>query len=167
MSFGDTTLTVIGNLTADPDLRFAPNGNAVASFTIAATRRTYDQSTNSWKDGDTLFMRAVAWKQLAEQIAESLTKGTRVIAHGRLKQRDYEKDGIKRTIVELDIEEIGPSLKYATAKVTRVTGNGAPHPATQAGPTAHDAWSTPAPAGTPAAVGANGSDWSHDSEPPF
>jgi single-strand DNA-binding protein len=117
---GDTTLVITGNLTADPTLRFTPAGAAVANFTVASTPRTFDRQTNEWKDGEPLFMRCSAWKQLAENVAESLTKGCGVIAQGRLKQRSYEtKEGEKRTVVEMDIEEIGPSLKWATAKVTR------------------------------------------------
>lgn len=156
MSIGDTTLTVAGNLTADPDLRFIQGSGApVTTFTIAATRRTYDQNTNAWKDGDTLFLRAVAWRELAEHTAESLTKGTRVIAHGRLKQRTYEDtEGVKRTIVELEVEEIGPSLKYATARVTKTTRDSAPHPA--AGPDQADPWASPAPAGAAGPGGADG-----------
>jgi single-strand DNA-binding protein len=147
MSIGDTTLTVAGNLTADPDLRFLPNSStAVATFTIAATRRTYDQNAGAWKDGDTLFLRAVVWRELAEHVTESLTKGTRVIAHGRLKQRTYEDaEGVKRTIVELEVEEIGPSLKYATARVTKTTRDGAPHPTADSDQA--DPWASPAPAG--------------------
>ncbi|MEU0939887.1 single-stranded DNA-binding protein [Embleya sp. NPDC005971] len=117
---GDTLITVIGNLTADPELRFTPSGAAVANFTVASTPRTFDRQTNEWKDGEPLFMRCSAWKQLAENVAESLTKGTGVIAQGRLKQRSYEtKEGEKRTVVELEVDEIGPTLKWATAKITK------------------------------------------------
>ncbi|WP_139061897.1 single-stranded DNA-binding protein, partial [Tsukamurella pulmonis] len=108
----DTTLTVIGNLTADPELRFTPSGVAVANFTIASTPRTFDKNTNEWKDGDALFLRCNLWREFAEHVADSLTKGTRVIASGRLKQRSYDdRDGQRRTIVELEVEEIGPSLR--------------------------------------------------------
>ncbi len=116
---GETTITVVGNLTDDPELRFTPSGAAVANFTIASTPRTFDKTTNEWKDGDALFLRASVWRQAAENVAESLTKGMRVIATGVLKQRSYEKDGQKRTVVEMEIEEIGPSLKYAQAKVVK------------------------------------------------
>lgn len=118
----ETTLTIIGNLVADVELRFTPSGAAVASFTIASTPRTFDKTTNEWKDGEALFMRCSVWRQAAENTAASLTKGMRVIATGRLKQRSYETtDGEKRTVYEMDVEEIGPSLKYATAHVNRTT----------------------------------------------
>jgi single-strand DNA-binding protein len=117
---GDTVITVIGNLTADPELRFTASGAAVASFTIASTPRTFDRSTNEWKDGEALFLRCSLWRQAAENAAESLTKGMRVIAQGRLQQRSYEtREGEKRTVIELQVDEIGPSLKYASAKVNR------------------------------------------------
>jgi single-strand DNA-binding protein len=117
---GETVITVVGNLTDDPELRFTPSGAAVASFTVAATPRTFDRNTNEWKDGDALFLRCSIWRQAAENVAESLTKGMRVVVQGRLKQRSYEtREGEKRTVVELDVEEVGPSLKYATAKVTK------------------------------------------------
>jgi len=117
---GETVITVVGNLTDDPELRFTPSGAAVASFTVASTPRTFDRATNEWKDGDALFLRCSIWRQAAENVAESLTKGMRVVVQGRLKQRSYEtREGEKRTVVELDVEEIGPSLKYATAKVTK------------------------------------------------
>lgn len=123
---GETVITVVGNLTGDPELRFTPSGAAVASFTVASTPRTLDKQTNEWKDGDTLFLRCSIWRQAAENVAESLTRGTRVIVQGRLKQRSYEtKEGEKRTVVELDVEEIGPSLKTATAKVNKTTRQGA------------------------------------------
>src|ERR1700760_840728 len=117
---GETIVTVVGNLTADPELRFTPSGAAVASFTIASTPRTFDRNTNEWKDGEALFLRCSIWRQAAENVAESLTRGMRVIASGRLKQRSYEtREGEKRTVIELDVEEVGPSLKYASAKVNR------------------------------------------------
>ena len=117
---GETVITVVGNLTADPELRFTPSGAAVASFTIASTPRTFDRNSNEWKDGEALFLRCSIWRQAAENVAESLQRGMRVIASGRLKQRSYEtREGEKRTVIELDVEEIGPSLKYATAKVNR------------------------------------------------
>lgn len=122
---GETMITVVGNLTEDPTLKFTQSGAAVVSFTIASTPRTFDRTSNEFKDGDALFMRCSAWRELAEHAAESLTKGMRVVAQGRLKQRSYEtREGEKRTVVELDVEEIGPSLRYATAKVTKATGSG-------------------------------------------
>jgi len=125
---GETTITLIGNLTNDPELRFTPAGAAVANFTIASTPRTFDKNSNEWKDGETLFLRSSVWREAAENVAESLTKGMRVIASGVLKQRSYEKDGEKRTVIEFEVDEIGPSLKYANAKVNRTqrSGNGAP-----------------------------------------
>src|SRR6201995_494020 len=122
---GDTIITVVGNLTGDPELRFTPSGAAVANFTIASTPRQFDRQSNEWKDGDTLFLSCSIWRQAAENVAESLQKGMRVVAQGRLKQRSYEtREGEKRTVVELDVEEVGPSLKYATAKVARVQRSG-------------------------------------------
>ncbi|GAA2659163.1 single-stranded DNA-binding protein [Streptomyces aculeolatus] len=122
---GETVITVVGNLTDDPELRFTPSGAAVANFTIASTPRTFDRQTNEWKDGDPLFLRASIWRQAAENVAESLTRGTRVVAQGRLRQRSYEtQQGEKRTVVELEVDEIGPALRYATAKVTKTTGRG-------------------------------------------
>ncbi|MBX9244895.1 single-stranded DNA-binding protein [Actinotalea ferrariae] len=122
---GDTVITVIGNLTGDPELRFTPSGAAVANFTIASTPRQFDRQTDEWKDGDTLFMRCSIWREAAENVAESLTKGTAVIAQGRLVQRSYEtREGEKRTVVELQVDEIGPSLRRATAKVTRAQRSG-------------------------------------------
>ena len=116
---GDTTLTIVGRLTADPELRFTPSGAAVANFTIASNPRTFDKATNEWKDGDALFLRCSAWRDLAENIADSLTKGCAVIAQGRLTQRNYEtREGEKRTVVELAVDAIGPDLRRASAKVT-------------------------------------------------
>lgn len=116
----ETTITVIGNLTADPELRFTTSGSAVANFTIASTPRSFDKTTNDWKDGETLFLRSSVWREAAENVAETLAKGTSVIAQGRLKQRSYDtKEGEKRTVIEFEVDEIGPSLRYATAKVTR------------------------------------------------
>jgi single-strand DNA-binding protein len=117
---GETIITVVGNLTADHELRFTPSGAAVASFTIASTPRTFDRNSNEWKDGDALFLRCSIWRQAAENVAESLQRGMRVVASGRLKQRSYEtREGEKRTVVEMEVDEVGPSLKYATAKVNR------------------------------------------------
>ncbi|MGQ0467071.1 MAG: single-stranded DNA-binding protein [Sporichthyaceae bacterium] len=122
---GDTTITLIGNLVDDPELRFTPSGAAVANFRIASTPRAFDRASNEWKDGESLFLSCNVWRQLAEHVAESLTKGTRVIVSGRLKQRSYEtKEGEKRTVYEVEVEEIGPSLRYATAKLTRNSGGG-------------------------------------------
>lgn len=139
----DTIITVVGNLTGDPELRFIPSGSAVANFTIASTPRSFDKQSNEWKDGEALFLRCSIWREAAEQVAESLTKGMRVIAQGRLVQRSYEKDGDKRTVVELQVDEIGPSLKYATAQVTR-RQKGAP-PAQPGGFSAPQQSSAPAP----------------------
>jgi single-strand DNA-binding protein len=173
---GETTITVIGNLTNDPELRFTPAGHAVANFTIASTPRTFDKQTNEWVDGETLFLRSSLWREAAENVAESLTKGMRVIVSGRLKSRTYEtKEGEKRTVVELEVDEIGPSLRYATAKVARKAkanqggGNGswsgggggqANSSAGQLPP--DDPWATP---GNTASAGGWGN--GPDSEPPF
>ncbi|MGY1780706.1 single-stranded DNA-binding protein [Geodermatophilus sp. SYSU D01036] len=122
---GDTVITVIGNLTSDPELRFTPSGAAVADFTIASTPRTLDRQTQEWKDGDALFLRCSCWRQMAENVAGSLTRGSRVMAQGRLKQRSFEtKEGEKRTVIELEVDEIGPSLRYATATVAKVARSG-------------------------------------------
>ncbi|EHB55049.1 single-stranded DNA-binding protein [Mycolicibacterium vinylchloridicum] len=122
---GDTTITVVGNLTADPELRFTPSGAAVANFTVASTPRTFDRQTNEWKDGEALFLRCNIWREAAENVAESLTRGSRVIVQGRLKQRSFEtREGEKRTVVELEVDEIGPSLRYATAKVNKASRSG-------------------------------------------
>ena len=130
---GDTIMTVIGNLTADPELRFTASGAAVANFTVASTPRQFDRQSNEWKDGETLFMRCSVWREAAENVAESLTRGSRVIVSGRLKQRSFDtKEGEKRTVIELEVDEIGPSLRYATAavqKATRSSGAGAGAPA--------------------------------------
>ncbi|WP_347349957.1 single-stranded DNA-binding protein [Intrasporangium sp.] len=122
---GDTVITIIGNLTADPELRFTPSGAAVANFTVASTPRMFDRNNNEWKDGETLFLRCSIWRDAAENVAESLQKGMRVIASGRLKSRSYEtKEGEKRTVIELEVDEIGPSLRSATAKVNRTQRGG-------------------------------------------
>ncbi|UQE75008.1 single-stranded DNA-binding protein [Gordonia sp. PP30] len=121
----DTVITVVGNLTADPELRFTASGAPVANFTVASTPRTFDRQTNEWKDGEALFLRCSIWRDAAENVTESLTKGTRVIVQGKLKQRSYEtREGERRTVVELEVDEIGPSLRYATAKVTRTPRGG-------------------------------------------
>jgi single-strand DNA-binding protein len=155
---GETIITVVGNLTADPELRYTQNGLPVANFTIASTPRNFDRQTNEWKDGEALFLRASVWREYAEHVAGSLTKGTRVIATGRLKQRSYEtREGEKRTSIELEIDEIGPSLRYATAQVirsaggsNRSSGSGGYDGASSAGdsepwatPGANDAWAAP------------------------
>lgn len=122
---GETVITVVGNLTSDPELRYTQTGLAVANFTIASTPRTFDRASNDWKDGEALFLRASVWREFAEHVAGSLSKGSRVIATGRLKQRNYEtKEGEKRTSFEIEVDEIGPSLRYATAQVTRTTSGG-------------------------------------------
>ncbi|WP_062070457.1 single-stranded DNA-binding protein [Demequina sediminicola] len=145
---GETPITVVGNLTADPELRFIQSGAAVVNFTVASTPRTFDRQSGDWKDGDTLFMRCSLWREAAENVAESLTKGTRVIVSGRLVQRSFESNGEKRSVVELQVDEVGPSLRYATAKVNRTQrqggsgggnnfGGGAP-----AGGSSNDPWAS-------------------------
>jgi len=122
---GETTICVVGNLTADPELRFLPSGAAVCNFTIASTPRTFDKATSEWKDGEALFLSCSIWRQAAENVAETLRKGMRVIAQGHLKQRSYEtQQGEKRTVIELEVDEVGPALRYATAVVTKSAGNG-------------------------------------------
>jgi single-strand DNA-binding protein len=122
---GETPITVVGNLTADPELRFTPSGAAVANFTVASTPRTFDKQSNEWKDGEALFLNCSVWRQAAENAAESLTRGMRVIVQGRLKARSYEtREGEKRTVFEIDVDEVGPSVKYATAKVTKTSRSG-------------------------------------------
>ncbi len=122
---GETPITVVGNLTADPELRFTPSGAAVANFTVASTPRTFDRQTNEWKDGEALFLNCSVWRQAAENAAESLVRGSRVIVSGRLKARSYEtREGEKRTVFEIDVDEVGPSLRYATAKVTKASRGG-------------------------------------------
>ena len=182
---GETIITVVGNLTSDPELRYTQNGLAVANFTIASTPRNFDRASNEWKDGEALFLRASVWRDFAEHVAGSLTKGSRVIATGRLKQRSYEtKEGEKRTSIELEVDEIGPSLRYATAQVTRSAGGagggggrgqvgggngggGGGRPQSQP---QSDPWGTPA--NVPASGGGGGNDgWSapgtYDDETPF
>lgn len=184
---GETVITVIGNLTNDPELRFTPSGSAVANFTIASTPRTFDRQANDWKDGETLFLRASVWRDAAENVAETLTKGTRVVAQGRLKSRSYDtKEGEKRTVMELEVDEIGPSLKYASAKVTRTQrrdnggggsnsggGFGGANVTTSGGQgwggqaPADDPWGAPSGGGGNSAMGGSGWDQGRDSEPPF
>jgi single-strand DNA-binding protein len=157
MAQGDVTVTVVGNLTNDPELRFTPSGAAVANFTVASTPRLLDKATNEWKDGDALFLRCSIWRQAAENVAESLQKGARVIVTGRLRQRSYEtKEGEKRTVVECEVDEVGPSLRYATAKVVKGQRGGGQSSGggSYDGPSASsvsqpsdDPWATPAPSG--------------------
>ena len=173
---GETVITVVGNLVDDPELRFTPSGAAVANFRIASTPRTFDRQTNEWKDGDALFLTCSVWRQAAENVAESLQKGMRVVVQGRLKSRQYEtREGEKRTVIEMEVDEVGPSLKYATAKVTRTqrSGSGGGYGAQQGGgQPANDPWATPAPQGAPAAGGQPANDpWGApgvgSEEPPF
>ncbi|MFF3755102.1 single-stranded DNA-binding protein [Streptomyces sp. NPDC002018] len=182
---GETVITVVGNLVDDPELRFTPSGAAVAKFRVASTPRTFDRQTNEWKDGESLFLTCSVWRQAAENVAESLQRGMRVVVQGRLKQRSYEdREGVKRTVYELDVEEVGPSLKNATAKVTKTTGRGGqggqggygggqgggnwgggPGGGGQqggGGAPADDPWATSAPAGggqQPQSGGGNGGGW--------
>ena len=165
MAAGDTTITMIGNLVDDPELRFTPSGAAVAKFRVASTPRYLDKATNEWKDGESLFLQCQIWRQAAENVAESLTKGMRVILSGRLKQRSYEtKEGEKRTVFEVEVDEVGPSLRNATAKVTRTqrAAGGAAAPAA-ADTFGDDPW---AAASTSPAGGGWGSPSTTD-EPPF
>src|SRR4051794_28920879 len=159
---GDTQITVVGNLVDDPELRFTPSGAAVANFRIASTPRTFDRQTNEWKDGEALFLSCSVWRQAAENVAESLQKGMRVVVQGNLRSRQYETGGgEKRTVFEIQVDEVGPSLKYATAKVTRTQrsggspyGGGGQQGGGQAGPSDNDPWATPAQGTAPAAGGA-------------
>jgi single-strand DNA-binding protein len=175
---GETTITVIGNLTDDPELRFTPSGAAVAKFRVASTPRTLDRNSGEWKDGEPLFLQCNVWRQVAENVAESLHRGARVIVSGRLRQRTYEtREGEKRTVMELEVDEIGPSLRYATAKVQKMSrssgggggnssggfgsgGNNSGGGAPSQGGYADDPWATAAPVGAP---GGN----NFDEEPPF
>ena len=162
---GDTTITLIGNLTGDPELRFTPSGAAVANFTVASTPRTFDRQTQEWKDGDAMFINCAAWRNLAENVAESLTKGSRVIVSGRLRSRSYEgREGEKRTVFEIEVDEIGPSLRYATAKVTRTSSSSGGGSSWQGGGSSAPSgdWSAPAPA-------AENDPWANaqSDEPPF
>jgi single-strand DNA-binding protein len=170
---GDTNITIVGNLTDDPDLRFTPNGAAVANFTVASTPRFFDKQTNEWKDGEALFLRCSIWRQAAENVAETLQRGARVIVTGRLKQRSYEtREGEKRTTFEVEVEEIGPSLKYATAKVTKTSRSGASSGGSFGGGGGNDPWASPAGASSGGAAASVGSDpWAApvggSDEPPF
>ncbi|MEU3721188.1 single-stranded DNA-binding protein [Streptomyces sp. NPDC031705] len=193
---GETVITVVGNLVDDPELRFTPSGAAVAKFRVASTPRIFDKQTNEWKDGEGLFLTCSVWRQAAENVAESLQRGMRVIVQGRLKQRSYEdREGVKRTVYELDVEEVGPSLKNATAKVAKTTGRGgqggygggggqqqgggnwggAPSGAPQGGGApSDDPWASSAPAGGQQQGGgggwggsSGGSGGGYSDEPPF
>ncbi|MBG6183671.1 single-strand DNA-binding protein [Arthrobacter sp. CAN_A214] len=180
---GETIITVVGNLTNDPELRFTPSGSAVANFTIASTPRTFDRQSNEWKDGETLFLRASVWREAAENVAETLTKGTRVVAQGRLKSRSYDtKEGEKRTVMELEVDEIGPSLRYASAKVSRTQrsgggggggfgGNNSGNSGSGSNPNWGGGQQAQQPADDPwgAPAGGNSQSWGNgaDSEPPF
>lgn len=167
---GDTTITVIGNLTDDPELRFTPSGAAVAKFRIASTPRFLDKASGEWKDGEPLFLSCNVWRQVAENVAESLQRGSRVIVSGRLRMRSYEtKEGEKRTVIELEVDEIGPSLRYATAKVQRMSRSGSGGYGASGGSNsggggfaADDPWATAAPAAASSSGGGN-----FDDEPPF
>lgn len=177
---GETVLTLVGNLTADPEIRFTPSGAAVASFTVASTPRTFDRQAGEWKDGQALFMRCSIWRDAAENVAESLTKGTRVIVQGRLVQRSYTtREGENRTVVEMQVDEIGPSLRYAKAQVTRqprgggqsgptAFGSGIGQPQQQAPvqPPAAGTWQAPQ-GGTPNDPWATGGQAAFRDEPPF
>jgi single-strand DNA-binding protein len=170
MAAGDVTITVIGNLTDDPELRFTPSGAAVAKFRVASTPRFLDRQTNEWKDGEPLFLSCNVWRQAAENVAESLRRGARVIVSGRLRQRSYEtREGEKRTVMELEVDEIGPSLRYATAKVQKMQrssgggfgsgGSNGGGGSSTGGGGFDDPWASAAPA--------TGGSGSFDEEPPF
>jgi single-strand DNA-binding protein len=181
MAAGDTVITVIGNLTADPELRFTPAGAAVANFTVASTPRIFDRNTNEWKDGEALFLRCNIWREAAENVAESLTRGSRVIVSGRLKQRSFEtREGEKRTVVELEVDEVGPSLKYATAKVNKTSrgggggggfgsnsGGGGNYNAGNSGGGRSEQGAAEDPWGSAPAAGSFGGGGRMDDEPPF
>ncbi|NLU84279.1 single-stranded DNA-binding protein [Rhodococcus sp. HNM0569] len=175
MAQGDTVITVVGNLTADPELRFTPAGAAVVNFTVASTPRIFDRQTNEWKDGEALFLRCNIWREAAENVAESLTRGSRVIVQGRLKQRSFEtREGEKRTVVELEVDEIGPSLKFATAKVNKASrgggggfggssgGSGGGRPQSNNSYGGDDPWGS-----APQASGSFGGSGGGSDEPPF
>ena len=167
---GETIITVVGNLTADPELRFTPSGAAVANFTVASTPRTFDRQTGEWKDGEALFLRCNIWRQAAENTAESLTRGMRVIVSGRLRQRSYEtREGEKRTVVEMEVDEVGPSLRYATAKVNKVSrqSGGSGGGGYGSAGSADDPWSSAPQVGSPAGVPGGSGNTGYDDEPPF
>ena len=156
---GETITTVLGNLTADPELRYTQNGLPVVNFTIASTPRSFDRTAQEWKDGEALFLRASCWREFAEHVAGSLTKRMRVIAQGRLRQRSYQdRDGVQRTAIELEVDEIGPSLRYATAQVTRAaSSSGQQRPAASA-PAQEEQWATETP---------GGGEWTYGDDTPF
>jgi single-strand DNA-binding protein len=170
MAQGDIQITLVGNLTSDPELRFTPSGAAVANFTVASSTRIFDKQTNEWKDGDTTFIRCNVWRQYAENVAETLTRGTRVIVTGRLKVRQYEtRDGGKGTSVECEVDDVGPVLRYATAKINKVSrgsggggyGDAAGGAPAGGGAPADDPWATGSPA-------SGGGGWGGSAEePPF
>jgi single-strand DNA-binding protein len=175
MAAGDTNITLVGNLVDDPELRFTPSGQAVAKFRVASTPRYRDQQSGEWKDGEALFLTCNIWRQAAENVAESLQRGARVIVQGRLKQRSYEtKEGEKRTVFEVEVDEVGPSLRYATARISKTTRSGG-----FGGQPADDPWATATPAATSASapstgwggngagVGGHGSSSGAADEPPF
>jgi single-strand DNA-binding protein len=183
---GETLITIVGNITNDPELRFTPSGAAVANFTVASTPRTFDRQSNEWKDGETLFMRCSVWRDAAENVAESLQRGTRVIVSGRLKSRTFDtKEGDRRTVIELDVDEVGPSLRYASAKVTKTSrgsGGGGGFGGSSGGygggggggfgggsGGTEDPWATgPAGGGSGGSGGGSGGSWGGSSEdPPF
>jgi single-strand DNA-binding protein len=179
---GDTQITVVGNLVDDPELRFTPSGAAVANFRIASTPRTFDKQSNEWKDGEALFLSCSVWRQAAENVAESLQKGMRVVVQGNLRSRQYEtREGEKRTVFEIQVDEVGPSLKYATAKVTRTQRSGGSsygggqQGGAQGGAPANDPWATPQGGGAPQGGGSGGAPandpWAtpgvSNDEPPF
>lgn len=168
MAAGDTVITLVGNLVDDPELRFTASGAAVANFRIASTPRIFDKQTNEWKDGDSLFLTCNVWRQAAENVAESLQRGMRVVVQGRLKQRSYEtRDGEKRTVYEVEVDEVGPSLKNATAKVTKVQRGGGGYGGGGGGSQpAEDPWASAAPAGDSWGGSASGGSAPSD-EPPF
>ena len=178
---GETVITLIGNLVDDPELRFTPSGAAVANFRIASTPRTFDRQSNEWKDGEALFLSCSVWRQAAENVAESLQKGMRVVVQGNLRSRQYEtREGEKRTVFEIQVDEVGPSLRYATAKVTRTQRSGGSsygggQGGGQGGPSDNDPWATPAQGqqSQPAAAGGTPANdpWAtpgvSSDEPPF
>ncbi|SRR5690554_451084 len=171
---GDTVITIVGNLTDDPELRFTPSGAPVANFRVASTPRTFDRQSGEWKDGEPLFLNCSAWRQMAENVAESLERGMRVVVQGRLRQRSYEtREGEKRTVFELAADEVGPSLRYATAKVTRTQRSGGGFGGGPGGPPGGaDPWATGQPTGQSPAGGqadpwADGGDAAASDEPPF
>ncbi|QGZ53297.1 single-stranded DNA-binding protein (plasmid) [Streptomyces sp. QHH-9511] len=173
---GETVITVVGNLVDDPELRFTPGGAAVAKFRIASTPRTFDKQSNEWRDGESLFLTCSVWRQAAENVAESLQRGMRVIVQGQLKQRSYEdREGVKRTVYELDVLELGPSLKSATAQVTKNPAGGGGRGAYEAArreqgaASVEDPWSSSTPGAHGGGQGVGGGSWGGggEAEPPF